>query len=61
VDFAWSRLRAAELVTEADCICSHQVAAHLIHLLYTGEELIPARPDAISRIQLETALRGGVS
>jgi len=37
VEFAWTRHPAAT-VTEEDCICSHELAAHLIHLLYAGEE-----------------------
>src|SRR5579872_3913090 len=38
VDFAWSRQTGEAEVTLEDCLCSHDLAAHLIHLLYTGDE-----------------------
>jgi hypothetical protein len=37
VDFAWSRTADLPVVTLNDCICSHELAAHLLHLLFTGE------------------------
>jgi hypothetical protein len=62
VDFAWSRLPAGEPFTESDCVCSHDLAAHLIHLLYTGdEELQAAEPAAVTRTWVDTALPGIVS
>lgn len=38
VEFSWSRQRTAPEVTETDCICSHELAARLIHMLYAGDE-----------------------
>jgi hypothetical protein len=61
VDFAWSRLRAAEPVTEEDCICPHDLAARLIHLLYAGDEEPAANAAPPSRIELPLAYRGVVS
>jgi hypothetical protein len=61
VDFAWSRLRPAEPVTETDCICPHELAAHLIHLLYTGEEMPESKSAPMSRVDLTAVLRGVVS
>jgi hypothetical protein len=39
VQFAWEGKTQEEVVTEADCFCSHDLAAHLVHLLWNpGEE-----------------------
>jgi hypothetical protein len=35
--FAWQQQKFAETVTEADCICSRELAARLIHLLFSEE------------------------
>jgi hypothetical protein len=62
VDFAWSRLCPVEPIAEPDCVCAHEMAAHLIHLLYTGDDEIPAAKEpTVNRMQLEMALRGVVS
>jgi hypothetical protein len=61
VDFAWSRLRAAGPVTEADCVCPHELAAHLIHLLYAGEEETAAKSAPLSRVEFDAVCRGIVS
>ena len=37
VEFAWARRGPAEEVTEADCICPHELAARLLHVLFAGE------------------------
>ncbi len=34
-EFAWQRRAQKPTVTEAECCCSHELAARLIHLLYT--------------------------
>jgi hypothetical protein len=36
VGCSWTVQLAKTEVTEADCICSHDLAAHLIRLLYVG-------------------------
>src|SRR6516225_7375869 len=41
VDFEWQQQRPVEAVTEADCICSHDLAARLIHLLVSAEDQAP--------------------
>jgi hypothetical protein len=61
VDFAWSSLRAAAPVTEADCICSHDLAAHLIHLLYACDEETAARPAPVNRVELAAVCPSVVS
>ena len=38
IEFEWQRAVRAERVTEADCICSPELAAHLTRLLFAGEE-----------------------
>lgn len=35
IEFAWERRAVEQPVREEDCICSHERAAQLIHLLYT--------------------------
>jgi len=37
VEFAWEHKTREEVVNEADCICSHELAARLIHLLWEGD------------------------
>lgn len=38
IEFAWEKTgRKLEEVTEADCICAPELAARLIHLLFTGD------------------------
>ena len=61
VDFAWTRLRPAAPVTEADCICPHEVAANLIHMLYAVEEETAARPAPLSPLEPAAVCRSGVS
>ena len=40
ISFAWHGRREPAPVHEADCICPHELAARLIHLLYAGQETI---------------------
>src|SRR5580698_7921009 len=35
IEFAWQRLNPKPAISEADCHCSHELAARLIRLLYT--------------------------
>jgi hypothetical protein len=46
VEFAWQRKTREQAVTEAECLCSHELAARLIHLLWSGEE-DELKPDAL--------------
>jgi hypothetical protein len=39
IEFAWQRKKHQPEVTEADCICPHELAAHLIHLLWNGDDV----------------------
>jgi hypothetical protein len=45
VEFAWQQKTPEQVLTEADCLCSHELAARLLHLLWSGEEDQP-RADA---------------
>jgi hypothetical protein len=36
VEFAWQRIRAKELVSEGDCICSEGLASQLVQSLWRG-------------------------
>lgn len=38
VQFAWEGKTQEQIVTEADCVCSHELAARLIHLLWNADE-----------------------
>jgi hypothetical protein len=37
VEFAWMRQTDMPVLTETDCLCSHELAARLVHLLWSGE------------------------
>ena len=43
VQFAWEGKSQDEIVSEADCICSHDLAARLLHLLWNADEEVPAK------------------
>jgi hypothetical protein len=49
IEFAWQRHSRSEVVSEADCICSKELASRLIHLLLNGSDedelVIPVSPD----------------
>ena len=36
VEFAWQRIAVQEVVTEADCICSAELASRLVESLWRG-------------------------
>jgi len=38
IEFEWQKRGRKPEVTEADCICSQELAARLIHMLRNGEE-----------------------
>lgn len=38
VQFAWEGKTRAQVLSEADCICSHDLAARLLHLLWNADE-----------------------
>jgi hypothetical protein len=61
VDFAWNRLRPAAEISEEDCVCPHDLAAHLIHLLYAGEEDATAKAAPPSGMESPVLYRGLVS
>ena len=46
VEFAWEGTTREEVPPEADCICSPELAAHLIHLLWSGDETEEWKADA---------------
>jgi hypothetical protein len=41
VEFAWEGKTRDEVLTEADCVCSKDLAAHLLHLLWSADEETP--------------------
>lgn len=43
VEFAWQGKTPERVLAESDCLCSHELAAHLIHLLWSGDEAEPWR------------------
>jgi hypothetical protein len=38
VEFTWEGKTAEQVLTEADCVCSHELAARLVRLLWNGDE-----------------------
>lgn len=38
VEFAWQGKTREQVITEADCVCSHDLAARLLHLLWNADE-----------------------
>jgi hypothetical protein len=46
VEFAWQRKTREEILSEADCICSHELAARLIHLLWNESDEENLQADA---------------
>ena len=38
VEFAWQGKTNEQLLSEADCVCSHDLAGRLLHLLWSAEE-----------------------
>ena len=38
VEFAWQGKTREQVLTEADCVCSHDLAARLLHLLWNADE-----------------------
>jgi hypothetical protein len=56
VDFAWTARPSAPAMNEDDCMCSHDLAAHLIHLLYAGDEDVAAGAPPVPRSHIAAAL-----
>jgi hypothetical protein len=46
VEFAWQQKTREQVQSEADCICSHDLAARLIHLLWAGSDEDALRAEA---------------
>jgi hypothetical protein len=57
VQFAWQRKTQAQIVEEAECICSRELASRLIHLLWNGTNE-PEMAKAAQRMSPPTAERG---
>jgi hypothetical protein len=49
VEFSWAQYGAASEVTAADCVCSHELCARLVHMLYAGVEETPAASAPLTR------------
>ena len=48
VEFAWATTGEAPVVTLDDCICSKELAAELLHLLFSGDQDAEAEAPALS-------------
>jgi hypothetical protein len=48
VDFAWAKKEELPVVTLDDCICSKELAAELLHLLFSGDQDAEAEAAALS-------------
>ncbi len=38
IEFAWQKADRKKYVAETDCVCSHELAAQLLHLLFTDSK-----------------------
>lgn len=56
VDFSWATHSLKPEVAEEDCICSRELAAHLIHMLYTGDDELEAGVHPMPRADVIAAL-----
>lgn len=52
VEFTWARQSSANDVTEEDCICPPELAARLLHLLFSGENEPETRSPGARRAAL---------
>jgi len=55
IEFAWQRKSRRPVVTEADCICRPELAARLIHLLWSGEEECGFGVSGVAALALDAA------
>jgi len=62
VQFAWEGKTSEEVLTEADCICSKELAARLLHLLWSGNDEEALKTDAPlgagDALSMRAAVRG---
>ena len=47
IEFNWQRRAASHVPSVDDCICPKELAAHLIHALFTGDERVEAGADTL--------------
>jgi hypothetical protein len=52
VDFAWAGRSLMDEISENECICSPELAARLLHLLFSGEEEPAAKNPAAGRASM---------
>jgi len=50
VEFAWAKTEDSPMVTLDDCICSKELAAELLHLLFSGDQKADAEAAAIGSV-----------
>jgi hypothetical protein len=48
VEFAWEKKTHEEVLSEADCVCSQELADRLLHLLWNGSNQEEVKADAPS-------------
>ena len=56
VQFAWEGKAPEQIVSEADCVCSHDLAARLIHLLWNADEEGQAQAKTALPLNTESGL-----
>jgi hypothetical protein len=56
VQFAWEGKTPEQMISEADCVCSHDLAARLIHLLWNGDEESQAKAKTAVPVDAEFGL-----
>ncbi len=55
VESAWQRRSPSEAPAEADCVCSHELASRLLHLLFNPDEESERNPGALPKELYYTA------
>ena len=60
IEFAWQSKTRAELLSEADCLCSHELAARLIQMLWRGSDEDEPKAETPLPVRDALAFRGTV-
>jgi hypothetical protein len=58
IEFAWQQLDRKPKISEADCHCSHELAARLIRLLFTDTSAETTESDVLAGSQIAFGAAG---
>lgn len=61
IEFAWHQKGHKPTISEADCCCSHELAARLVHLLFTdSKDEEDAVPPSVQAAEASGALKNTI-